>query len=64
VNKFCTKLNENVTETYVTLKQAYGELAVSRAQVYRGHKAFWMAMRVWKKNLVPEYLAHQKREKL
>jgi hypothetical protein len=31
--KFCIKLNENATETYEKLKEAYGEHAVSRAQV-------------------------------
>ena len=40
VIKFCVKLNENVTETYEKLKRACGELALSRTQVFRGHKAF------------------------
>ena len=38
--KFCVKLNENAPETYVKLKRAYREHAVSRAQVFRWHKAF------------------------
>jgi len=38
--KFCVKLKENATETYEKLKWAYGEHAVSRAQVFRWHKAF------------------------
>jgi hypothetical protein len=38
--KFCIKLIENATETYEKLKQAYGEHAVSRAHVFRWHKAF------------------------
>jgi len=38
--KFCTKLKENATETYGKLKQAYGEHALSRAHVFRWHKAF------------------------
>ena len=38
--KFCVKFNENRTETYEKLKQAYREHAVSRAQVFRWHKAF------------------------
>ena len=38
--KFCVKLKEEATETYEKLNQAYGEHAVSRAQVFRGHKAF------------------------
>jgi len=38
--KFCVKLNENATETYEKLKQAYGEHALSREQVFRWHKAF------------------------
>jgi hypothetical protein len=33
--KFCVKLNENAIETYEELKWAYGELTVSRAQVFR-----------------------------
>ena len=40
VIKFCVKLNENATETYGKLKRAYGEHAVSGAQVFRMHKAF------------------------
>jgi hypothetical protein len=31
--KFCIKLNENATETYEKLKQAYGEYVLSRTQV-------------------------------
>ena len=38
--KFCVKLNENATETCEKLKRAYGEHAVSRAKVFRWHKAF------------------------
>jgi len=38
--KFCTKLNENATETYEKLKWAFGEHAVSMAQVFRLHTAF------------------------
>ena len=38
--KFCVKLNENATETYEKLQQAYGEHAVTRAQVFRWHKVF------------------------
>ena len=38
--KFCFRLKENATETYEKLQQAYGDHAVSRAQVYRRHKAF------------------------
>ena len=38
--KFCIKLSENATETYEKLKRACGEHAVSRAQVFRWHKAF------------------------
>jgi hypothetical protein len=37
---FCLKLNENPTETYKKLKNAYGEHAVSRTRVFRWHKAF------------------------
>ena len=38
--KFCVKLKENATETYEELKWAYGERSISRAQVFRWHKAF------------------------
>ena len=38
--KFCFRLNENATETYEKLQQAYGEHAVTRAQVFRWHKVF------------------------
>ena len=37
--KFCVELNDNATETYEKLKWAYGEHAVSIAQVFRWHKA-------------------------
>jgi len=40
VIKFCVKLKENATETHKKLKQAYGEHAISRAQVFKWHKAF------------------------
>jgi hypothetical protein len=61
VIKFCIKLNENATETYEKLKRAHGQHAVLRAQVFLGGtKHFWMAVRVLKKNLVQEDLAHQK----
>jgi hypothetical protein len=36
--KFCVKLNKNATETYEKLERAYGEHALSRAQVFRCHK--------------------------
>jgi hypothetical protein len=61
--KFCVRLNENATKAYEKLKWAYGEHAVSRAQVFRWNKAFWMALRLWKKNLFPEELARQKLKK-
>ena len=38
--KFCVKLKENATETYEILKSDYGEHSVSRARVFRWHKAF------------------------
>jgi hypothetical protein len=62
--KFCVKLNENSTETYRELKQAYEEHIVFRAQIFRWQKAFWMAVRVWKMNLFLEDLARQKRKKI
>jgi hypothetical protein len=62
--KFCVKLNENTTETYEKLKKAYGEHALSRTQVFRWHKKFWIAVSVWKTNLVLEDLARQKRTKI
>jgi hypothetical protein len=40
VIKFCITLNENTTETYEKLKQAYGEHAVLRAPVFRWLKEF------------------------
>ena len=42
------------------LRRAYGEHALSRTQVFRWHNHFWMAVRVWKTNLVVEDLARQK----
>ena len=39
-NKFWVKINENATETYEKLKWAYGEHVLTRAQVFRWHKAF------------------------
>jgi hypothetical protein len=62
--KFCVKLNKNMTETYEKLKRACGEL------LYRGHRFlgsinhFWMAVRVWKTNLILEDLARQKWTKM
>ena len=38
--KFCINLKENPTQTYRKLKWAYREHAVSRAHVFRRHKAF------------------------
>jgi len=38
--KFYIKLKENATETYEKLKQAHGEYGLSRAHVFRWHKAF------------------------
>jgi hypothetical protein len=64
VIKFFNKLNENATETYKKLKWAYGEHAVSRTQVCTWHKAFWMAVRLCKTNLVLEDLARHKRKKM
>ena len=40
--KFCVKLNEIATEISEKLKRAYGEHALSRAQVFRWHKAFFL----------------------
>ena len=37
--QFCVKPNESATETYEKLKRDYGEHTVSRAQVFRWHKA-------------------------
>ena len=62
--QFCIKLKENATETYEKLKWAYGEHAVSRAYVFGCNNAFWMAVRLWKTNLVLEDLALQKRKKM
>ena len=38
--KFCVKLGETGTETFNKLKQAYGEHALSRSQVFKWYKAF------------------------
>ena len=42
-------------------KMGYGEHALSRAQVLGGIMHFWMAVSVWKTNLVLEDLARRKR---
>jgi hypothetical protein len=58
--KFCIKLKENATET---LKSSNG---LMECMVYQGHtflggiKHFWMAVRVWKTNLILEDHARQK----
>jgi len=57
------KLNENAAETYEKLRRAYEEHALSRTQVFRGIKHLWMAVRVWKTNLV-EDLARKKQTKM
>ena len=38
--KFCVKLGEMGIETFTKLKQAYGEHALSRSQVFKWYKAF------------------------
>ena len=38
--KFCVKLGETGIETFSKLKQAYGEHALSRSQVFKWYKAF------------------------
>ena len=38
--KFCVKLGETCIEIFNKLKQAYGELALSRSQVFKCYKAF------------------------
>jgi predicted transcriptional regulator len=38
--KFCVKLGETGIETFNRLKQAYGEHALSRSQVFMWYKAF------------------------
>jgi len=38
--KFCVKLKDNAAETFRKLTQAYGDHTMSRAQVFRWHKAF------------------------
>ena len=38
--KFCVKLGETGIETFNKLKQAYGEHALSRSQVFMWYKAF------------------------
>jgi len=59
--KFCVKLNENATETYEKFKKRLIE-----SMLYQGHrflggiKHFWVAVRVWKTNLVLEDLCTSK----
>lgn len=38
--KFCVKLGETPTVTFEKLKKAYGDVTLSRAQVFRWYKAF------------------------
>jgi len=38
--KFCIKLGEIGIETFHKLKQAYGEHALSRSQVFKWYKAY------------------------
>ena len=38
--KFCVKLGETGSETFNKLKEAYGEHALSRSQVFKWYKAF------------------------
>jgi len=38
--KFCVKLGETGIETFNKLKQAYGEHALSKSQVFKWYKAF------------------------
>jgi len=61
---FCFRLNENATETYEKLQQAYGEHAVRGHRFLDGIKHFWMAVWLWKTKLVLEDLARQKYEKM
>ena len=37
--KFCVKLEKSVTKTLATIQKAYGKDALSKAQVFRWHKA-------------------------
>jgi hypothetical protein len=46
------------------IKWAYGEHAVSRAQVFRWHKAFCMAVGLWKTNIILKDLALKKWKKM
>ena len=38
--KFCVKLEKSATETLAMIQKAYGKDALSKAQVFRWHKAF------------------------
>ena len=40
VIKFCVKLEKSATETLAMIQKAYGKDALSKAQVFRWHKAF------------------------
>ena len=38
--KFCVKINKSATETFDSLTEAYGDATLSRAMVFKWHKAF------------------------
>ena len=59
--KFCVKLGESATVTYVKLQRVYGEHSLSRAQVFRWHKSFLEGREQVEDNVVREDLQPQKR---
>jgi len=52
--KFCVKLGESSTVTYEKLQRAYGEHSLSRAQVFRWHKAFLEGREQVEEDLQPQ----------
>jgi hypothetical protein len=39
--KFCFKTGKTATETFKLIKQAYGDNALSRTQVFEWYARFW-----------------------
>ena len=58
--KFCVKLGETGIEAFNKLKQAYGEHALSRSQVFSGIRHFQRDMNPLKMNSALEELELQK----
>ena len=59
--KVCVKLGETGIETFNKLKQAFGEHALSRSQLFKSYKAFQRAVNPLNMNPALEDLQLQKR---